>query len=136
MSTDLSDKSCRIRPTAKPSVAVVGASTDPEKFSYKAVQGYVESGFEVYPVNPNATEVAGRKCYPSITDLPVGTLDRVVLYVPGIVGMKVLDELAHVAVGEIWASPGADDPAVLAKARKMGMPIYQVCSLDFLGVKR
>jgi hypothetical protein len=50
--------------------------------------------------------------------------------------MKVLDELAQVAVGEIWASPGADDPAVLAKARKMGMPIYQVCSLDLLGVER
>jgi len=117
-------------------VAVVGASTDPERFSYKAVQGFVDSGFEVYPVNPNATEVAGRKCYPSISNLPVGTLDRVVLYVPGIVGMKVLDELAQVAVGEIWAPPGADDPAVLAKARKMGMPIYQVCSLDLLGVKR
>ncbi len=135
MSTDLGDKSCRIRPTVKPTVAVIGASTDPEKFSFKAVKAFVESGFEVYPVNPNATEVAGLKCYPTIGDLPVGTLDRVVLYVPGTVGMQVLDELAQLAVGEIWASPGADDPAVLAKARKMRLPIYQVCSLDQLGAK-
>ena len=134
MSSDLSDKSCRIRPTAKPTVAVVGASTDPDKPSHKAVKAFAQSGFEVFPINPNATEVAGQRSYAKLGDLPVGTLDRVVLYVPGAIGMKTLDELREIAVGEIWASPGADDPAVLAKARRLRMPIYQICSLNLLGV--
>lgn len=133
MSSDLS-KSCRIRPTTKPTVAVIGASTEPEKPSHQAVKAFAKSGFEVFPINPNATEVAGVRAYAKISDLPVGTLDRVVLYVPGTIGMKTIDELCQVAVGEIWASPGADDPAVLAKAKRFGMPIYKICSLEQLGV--
>ena len=134
MSSDLSDKSCRIRPTTKPTVAVVGASSDPDKPSNKAVKGFAAAGFAVYPVNPNATEVAGLKCYDKLTSLPLEQLDRVALFVPGQVGIQVLDDLANMAVGEIWASPGADDPAVLAKARKMGFAIFPICSLDMLGV--
>lgn len=134
MSSDLSDKSCRIRPTAKPTVAIVGASNDPDKPSHKAVKAFAESGFEVFPINPNSFEVAGIRSFAKLGDLPVGTLDRVVLYVPGAIGMKTLDELREIAVGEIWASPGADDPAVLAKARRLRMPIYQICSLNLLGV--
>lgn len=134
MSSDLSDKSCRIRPTIKPTVAVIGASADPGKPSHKAVKAFAESGFIVYPINPNATEVAGITALPDLKSVPVGTLDRVALYVPTQVGLSVLDDLAQFAVGEIWASPGADDKAVLAKARKMGLPIYQLCSLHLLGV--
>lgn len=135
MSSDLNDKSCRIRPKTKPTVAVIGASSDSDKPSYKAVKGFADAGFDVYPVNPNAAEVAGHKCFESLACLPVDKLDRVALFVPGKIGMDVLDELAHHSVGEIWASPGADDPAVMNKGRKMGFAIFPICSLDMLGVK-
>jgi predicted CoA-binding protein len=58
----------------------------------------------------------------------------VALFVPGQVGMTILDDLASLSIGEIWASPGADDPAVMAKARRMGFEIFPICSLDMLGV--
>lgn len=134
MSSDLSDKTCRIRPTTKPSVAVIGASSDPDKPSHKAVVAFRDSGFEVYPVNPNATEVAGLKCFDRVGDLPVTMLDRVALYVPASVGVAVLGDLSQLAIGEIWAAPGADDPAVIQAARRMGLPVYRLCPLDQLGV--
>lgn len=134
MSSDLSDKTCRIRPTTKPTVAVIGASSDPDKPSHKAVIAFRDSGFTVFPVNPNAQEIAGTKCYESVSSLPVSTLDRVALYVPGQVGIKVMDELSQLAIGEIWAAPGADDPAVILAARRMGLAVYKLCPLDQLGV--
>jgi predicted CoA-binding protein len=134
MSSDLSDKTCRIRPTTKPTVAVIGASTDPDKPSHKAVLAFRDSGFAVYPVNPNAQEIAGLKCYEGVLSLPVSTLDRVALYVPGEIGMKVLGDLSQLAIGEVWAAPGADDPAVIQAAKKMGLPVYRLCPLDQLGV--
>jgi len=134
MSSDLSDKTCRIRPTTKPTVAVIGASSDPDKPSHKAVIAFRDSGFTVYPVNPNVTEIAGLQCYESVASLPVSTLDRVALYVPAEVGIRVLSDLSQLAVGEIWAAPGADDPAVIQAAKKMGAPVYRLCPLDQLGV--
>jgi predicted CoA-binding protein len=134
MSSDLSDKTCRIRPTTKPTVAVIGASSDPDKPSHQAVKAFLDSGFSVFPVNPNAESVAGVKCYPSVSVLPVSTLDRVALYVPTEIGLSTLEELAQLAIGEIWAAPGADAPAVLQAARRMGISIYRICPLDQLGV--
>jgi predicted CoA-binding protein len=136
MAEDLLNKTCRVRPTSKPTVAVIGASPDPDRPSHKAVKAFADAGFEVYPVNPNATEVAGKKCYDRVASLPVDSLDRVALFVSGQLGMQVIDDLAHLAVGEIWASPGADDPAVISKARRMGISAYSLCSLEMLGAAK
>ena len=136
MAEDLLNKTCRIRPSSKPTVAIIVASADPDRPSHQAVKAFEAAGFEVYPVNPNATEVAGKKCYDRVASLPVETLDRVALFVPGQVGMQVMDELANLAIGEIWASPGADDPAVLSKARRMGINAFALCSLEMLGATK
>ena len=53
-------------------VAVVGASDNPGRPSNE-VFGYLArfSHFELYPVNPNVTEVGGITAYPRLADLPV-----------------------------------------------------------------
>jgi hypothetical protein len=50
--------------------------------------------------------------------------------------MQVMDELANLAIGEIWAAPGADDPAVISKARRMGINAFALCSLEMLGAAK
>ncbi|MEM1668005.1 MAG: CoA-binding protein, partial [Thermofilaceae archaeon] len=54
------------------SVAVIGASRDPSKIGYQVLKNILSSGFRgrVYAVNPNASEILGVKCYPSILDVP------------------------------------------------------------------
>lgn len=54
------------------SVAVVGASSDPEKLSNRPVRFLQAHGYEgeIYPVNPNAETVAGLDCYPDVASLP------------------------------------------------------------------
>jgi acetyltransferase len=53
-------------------VAILGASTNPKKLSYGILENLVSHGYkgEVYPVNPNATEILGKKAYASIADVP------------------------------------------------------------------
>ena len=53
-------------------VAVLGASTNPRKLSYGILENLLAHGYkgEVYPVNPNATEILGKKVYPSIAEVP------------------------------------------------------------------
>lgn len=52
---------------APKSVAVVGASNSPDKAGYAAVDGLKRFQGEVYPVNPKADEIMGRKAYPSLS---------------------------------------------------------------------
>ena len=54
------------------SVAVIGASRDPEKLGYAVLSNLKEGGFRgaLYPVNPKADEILGLKAYPGVLDIP------------------------------------------------------------------
>ena len=54
------------------SVVVLGASTDPGKFSHRPLAYLRKLGFQgpVYPVHPGAAEIAGYPCYRSLDDVP------------------------------------------------------------------
>ncbi|BDG59408.1 bifunctional acetate--CoA ligase family protein/GNAT family N-acetyltransferase [Caldinitratiruptor microaerophilus] len=54
------------------SVAVVGASRDPETISGLLFRNLIHAGFQgpVYPVNRSATSISGVRAYPSVAELP------------------------------------------------------------------
>jgi predicted CoA-binding protein len=51
-------------------VASVGVSSNPEKPSFSIFGYLVQHGYEMYPVNPTATEIQGRKVYPDLASIP------------------------------------------------------------------
>jgi hypothetical protein len=51
-------------------IAVVGASPDPSRTSHGVMRYLQRVGYRCIPVNPNADEVLGERCYPSLADLP------------------------------------------------------------------
>lgn len=65
------------------SVAVLGASTDPGKFSNRPLAYLARLGFKgaVYPIHPDAETIEGYKCYRSI-DEPEGPIDAVIVARP------------------------------------------------------
>lgn len=65
------------------SVAVIGASRDPEKLGYAVLNNLKEGGFPgvLYPVNPKAEEILGLRVYPTILDIP-GEVDLAVIVIP------------------------------------------------------
>jgi acetyltransferase len=65
------------------SIAVVGASRDPEKVGHRIFRNLVNSGFQgsLYPINPKAEELIGFKCYPSLTEVQ-DEVDLAVIAVP------------------------------------------------------
>ncbi|MGD8398017.1 MAG: CoA-binding protein, partial [Anaerolineae bacterium] len=64
-------------------VAVIGASRTPGKLGHAVLHNVVEYGFrgEIYPINPNADEILGLPCYPTVHDTP-GPVDLAVVVVP------------------------------------------------------
>jgi acyl-CoA synthetase (NDP forming) len=65
------------------SVAIVGATNTGHKRGNSTIRFLKRAGFRgnIYPVNPKYQEVAGYKCYPSLSDIP-GSVDHVVCCLP------------------------------------------------------
>ena len=51
-------------------IAVVGASKNPEKDANTVPQYMKDQGYKIIPVNPTADEIVGEKAYRSLLDLP------------------------------------------------------------------
>jgi len=81
------------------SIAVIGASRDPEKAGHKIFRNLLESGYEggLYPVNPKATELLGRKCYRSVMDVQ-GEVDLALIAVPAKIVPAVAEECGEKGV--------------------------------------
>ena len=111
-----------------PSIAVIGASSDREKYGNRAVRAYQAQGWTVYPVNPREATVEGLRAYPTVADLP-GPVDRASLSVPPSVGLGLLDEIAARGAKELWVNPGAGSPELLARAEQLGLNPVEACSI-------
>ena len=114
-------------------VAVIGASTNRQKFGNKALRAFAQQGYTVIPINPNEREVEGYRAYASVLEVP-GRIDIATVYVPAQVGVQVVEQLAQLGnVEEVWLNPGADDGAVVARARELGLNPIQACSIIAIG---
>jgi uncharacterized protein len=119
---------------SKPTVAIVGASTDRAKFGNKAVRAFALRGYEVFPINPRESIIEGHKVYRSVNDVPVNELDCISIYLPPDVCMMALDNIARKPAKQVFFNPGADSPGVLERAHELGLPVVAACSIVAIGV--
>ena len=116
------------------SVAVIGASTNPDKLGYQILDRLIDSGFTggIYPVNPKADEILGCKSFASVSAIP-GEVDLVVIVVPSKFVAQVLEESGEkgsrgaiiITAGfrEIGAEGAALESELLKIARRYNMRI-------------
>jgi acetyl coenzyme A synthetase (ADP forming)-like protein len=64
-------------------VAVIGASSEEGKIGNSVMKNLINGGYkgEIYPINPSADEIMGRKAYKSVKDVP-GKIDVAVFAIP------------------------------------------------------
>ncbi|MCK4350837.1 MAG: CoA-binding protein, partial [Candidatus Krumholzibacteria bacterium] len=114
------------------SVAVVGASANPEKTGHVILKNIIEGGFEgkIFPVNPKAGEILGLPCYPSVTAIN-DSVDVVIIVVPSKFVPDVMEEAGKKGVtGAVVISGGFGETGnseletqILGIAKKYGTRI-------------
>lgn len=109
-----------INPKDYKKVAVVGATTNPDKYGNKIVRDLKSKGFEVYPVSPKYEEIEGLKCYKSVSDLPKD-VELIVFVVPPSVGIDVLKEAHKAGFGRFWFQPDAESEEIREYLEKNGL---------------
>jgi uncharacterized protein len=113
-------------------VAVIGASSDRNKFGNRALRAFQRQGYTVVPINPNEPEVEGVKTFASVLDVP-GTIDMATIYVPPSIGERVIDEIARKGIAEVWLNPGAESDALIARAKALNIKPILACSIIGIG---
>jgi acyl-CoA synthetase (NDP forming) len=107
------------------SIAVVGASANPQSQGYEFVQALVEIGFpgSVHPVNPKLDELLGQKAYPRLEAIP-GPVDFVISAVPASAALDLVEgakakgaKLIHLFTAR-FSETGRDDAAALERELK------------------
>lgn len=114
-------------------VAVIGASTDRQKFGNKALRAFTEAGYQTIPITPTHDEVEGQRAYPTVLDFP-GVIDMATVYVPPEIGEQLLEGLAAKGIIEVWFNPGAASPALIDRAESLGLRPVQACSIVGIGM--
>ncbi len=117
-------------------VAIIGASRDPSKLSYGVIRNLVdpERGYPgpIYPVNPKADEILGRKCYPDIASVP-DPVELAVLIIPAAAvipgieacGKRGIKAAVVISGGfrEVGAEGAAREREMVAMAQRYGMRV-------------
>lgn len=103
-------------------IAMVGASPDPTKFSYGVLRVLHEQGFEMYPINnkPEIKEIRGIKVFPTLdaVDQPV---DMVQVFRKSEALYGVAEEAINIGAKVLWGQIGVfnEDAATLAESAGM-----------------
>jgi predicted CoA-binding protein len=101
-------------------VAVVGASSNPDRPSYRVLKYLSEHGFKVIPINPNTTEVMGMQCYPDLTAIPI-QVEVVDIFRSANDLMPTVDEALKVGAKVVWMQEGIINEEAANKARQAGL---------------
>ena len=116
--------------------AVVGASTNRDKYGNKVLRAYVQNQREVYPVNPNAASVQGLTAYPDLMALPV-VPHGISIITPPAVTEGIVVQAIELAIEHIWMQPGAESIEAVRRAEAAGLSVIHSgpCLLVVLGYR-
>ena len=84
-------------------IAVVGASRDPDKAGGSVPLGLQRRGFRIIPVNPYADELFGERVYRSLLDIPkTETIDLVDVFRPAADAPEIARQAAAIGAKALW----------------------------------
>ena len=103
-------------------IAVIGCSPDPTRDSHHVAQLLIEKGHTVFPVNPSAATIFGRRCYATLLDVP-GPVGMVDIFRRGEAVGPIVDEAIVVGARIVWMQLGVINAEAAARARRAGLTV-------------
>ena len=105
-------------------IAMVGASADPSKFSYGVLRVLHETGYDMIPVNPAeaGTEIRGLKCYESLSSIE-RPVDMVQVFRTSEAAYGVTEEAIKIGAKVVWMQIGVRNDAAARLAEAAGLKV-------------
>lgn len=101
-------------------IAVTGVSRNPSGHGSNTVyERMKDRGYEVFPINPNATEIEGDPCFPNLASVP-GGVDAVVIGTRPERAQSTIEECASLGIEHVWMHRSFGQGSVSPEAAKWG----------------
>lgn len=111
---------------------VLGATTNPERYAYLAVQRLKQKGHEVVPIGVKEGKVSGIEILhgqPAVPDV-----DTVTLYIGPQRQPEYYDYILSLQPKRIIFNPGTENPELVQLAEKQGIETVEACTLVMLSI--
>jgi predicted CoA-binding protein len=103
-------------------IAIVGASADPERPSHRVATYLKERGYRIIPVTPKGGEILGEKVYPDLSSIPERVEVVDVFRRPEDV-MSIAEQAIAVGAKALWLQEGVVNEEAAARAREAGLTV-------------
>ncbi len=113
-------------------MAVLGASSNPERISNQAVERLLSYGHKVFPIHPKEEEVHGLKVLRKLSDIPE-KIHTLTMYVSEKLSTPMTDDILALSPERIIFNPGAENPGLASVAQAQGIETENACTLVLLG---
>ena len=117
------------------SVAILGASDKPERYSNMLIKRLRGKGHQVFPINPAFREIDGIPVYRSLAELPPG-VDVLSVYMNASRSDAIADAILASGIPRVIFNPGAENPALAERLAAKGVQVEDACSLVLSGIGR
>jgi predicted CoA-binding protein len=108
-------------------IAMVGASSNPDRPSNGIMRKLLSAGYRVVPVNPNETSVLGERAYASLADVPE-RIDIVDVFRRAEFTPAIADQAVKIGAKALWLQSGVVNEEAAAKAVAGGlMAVMDAC---------
>ena len=103
-------------------IAIVGASSNQERDSYKVMEFLINSGYKVFPVNPTETNkmILNQKCYSNLHDIKE-KIDMVDVFRSSKFVFNIAKEAISINANILWTQEGVVDNDAADFAKKEGL---------------
>ena len=103
-------------------IAMIGASSKPDRPSHGVMKILMHAGFHVIPVTPRETSVLGERAYASLEDIPEA-VDIVDVFRRAEDTPSIADEAVKIGAKALWLQLGISNEETAARAKKGGLTV-------------
>lgn len=109
---------------------IMGASTNPDRYAYKAASSLLNHGHEIEMVGQKEGEIKGHQIHTDYPDL--AEIDTVTMYIGAKNQPSLYDYILKQKPRRIIFNPGAENPEFTEMAQAKGIETEEACTLVLL----
>ncbi len=113
---------------------IVGASTNPERYSYKAAEKLIAHGHQIILLGLKDEVLFDHQIYTSFNDFKKERIDTVTIYVGPKNQDKIIEPIIALKPRRVIFNPGTENVIFESALQKHGIETMQACTLVLLSI--
>lgn len=109
-------------------VAVLGASSKPDRYSYKAIKALQEKGHNPLPIHPLLKEIDGIPAHRSLDEV-TEAVDTISVYLSARNSDPIADSILASKPRRVIFNPGAENLDLQQRLEEQGCEVLEACTI-------